>query len=193
MKKIDWHYFILVLITILGCNNPNKDNTTILMNNDSLIEEATTTKPIEIKVIEKDTLPTIEKMAVNNWSIEDFIISPSKNYSEDLKQYIKYEKEQWKNTPNPLIVNYKGNDIGDYFHLTFEDNKGNSYDFGFGNNNFGDYELYNKTDLTDNPKYLNKTFKVYWEWKPSKFPCCSGEYKIVEAYLPSIAKLELIN
>ena len=83
-----------------------------------------------------------------------------------------------------------GCDVFDYFHLNFQDDKGTEYDFGFGNNQLGDYTLCNE-DITDNKKYLGKTFLLYWNWEISRFPCCEGEYNTVEAYLPSITKLEL--
>jgi len=100
------------------------------------------------------------------------------------------KKKRWKNVANPLIAVYKGNDFGDYHHIEFEDSNRKSYDFGFGNNDFGDIWLYsNDEQMNDNPQYLDKSFKMFWEWKISSFPCCSGEYEIVEAYIPSIIEL----
>ena len=92
------------------------------------------------------------------------------------------------------VSSYEGNYFGDYHHIEFEDANGKRYDFGFGNNNFGDILLYfDDEQMNDNPKYLGKSFKIFWEWKISSFPCCSGEYESVEAYLPSITKLKLIE
>lgn len=94
---------------------------------------------------------------------------------------------------NPIIASYQGNSISDYFHLNFKDEHNQIYDFGFGNNNFGDYKLFDKSnDYKDNPKCLNKKFEIYWEWKVTTFPCCSGAYESVEAYLPSIVTLKLL-
>lgn len=121
--------------------------------------------------------------------INEFIIEAPKNYETELKQYIEYEKEKWKNIPNPFIATYKGNYIGDYHHIEFKDDKGEIYDFGFGENDFGDILLFNK-ELDDNPKYLEQSFKIFWKWKISSFPCCSGDHKPAKAYLPSIVKLE---
>ena len=102
--------------------------------------------------------------------------------------------ELWKNLANPLIVKYTGSEFGDYFHIYFEDTNGMEYDFGFGNNNYGNYKLYeNPGPLLDNPIYLNKSFKLYWKWKLSTFPCCDGEYNPTKGLQPSIIKLELIN
>ncbi len=98
-----------------------------------------------------------------------------------------------KNVNSPIIATYEGNEIGDYLSITFLDTNGRkSYDFGFGNNDFGEVLLFNKA-MVDNPNYFRKTFKVYWEWKISTFPCCDGNYKTVKAYLPSITRLELIE
>jgi len=125
--------------------------------------------------------------------IDDYIIKYPKGYEVDLKASIKHEIEVWKNADNPLTATYKGNYIGDYLHIEFEDNNQKIYDFGFGNNDLGNIELYNNKHFDHNPKYLGKTFKIFWEWKISSFPCCSGEYEIAEAYLPSIVKLEIIE
>ena len=92
---------------------------------------------------------------------------------------------------NPFVSTYLGNDFGDYHHIEFKDDKGKKYDFGSGNNNYGEIELFDK-ELDDNPKYIGKSFKIYWDWEISSFPCCSGEYDLVEAYLPSIKKIELM-
>ncbi len=134
------------------------------------------------------------KKVSTNWTIDDYILKCPKNSTSDLKQFIEYEIEQYKNVSNPIIAIYKGNTFGDYHHIEFEDANGKRYDFGFGDNDFGNIKLYFDDDqLTDNPKYLGKSFKVFWDWKISTFPCCSGEYKLVEAYTPSIIKLELIK
>jgi len=129
---------------------------------------------------------------VSQWNIDNFIIECPKKYRVALKQYIEYKREQWKNVPNPFIAIYKGNNIGDYHHINFKDSKGKIYDFGFGRNDFEHISLFNK-ELNDNPKYLGKSFKIFWDWKISSFPCCSGEYEILKAYHPSILKLEIIK
>lgn len=153
--------------------------------------------PLEILKIENDTLyltSTDPNDMVKNWQIADFIVSfEAENYSEDLIQFIEYEKKQWSNIGNPFIATYNGNEFGDYFHIIFEDDTNHIYDFGFGNNDFGNIQLFKGEFYDDNPKYLSKIFKIYWEWKLSSFPCCSGEYVQTEAYLPSIVKLELVK
>ena len=127
-------------------------------------------------------------------SIDDYIKKYPKEYKEELRATIKYQIEEWRDVENPFIATYEGNNFGDYHHIEFEDDNGESYDFGFGNNNYGNILLFfDDEQLTDNPKYLGKLFKIYWEWKVSSFPCCSGEYETAEAYLPSIIKLELIE
>lgn len=128
--------------------------------------------------------------AVGDWKTADFIVTEKYKSSESVKRTIEWEVEEWKNVKSPLVAVYKGCDMGDYFHLNFEDSNGKSYDFGFGNNQFGEYTLCDK-DINDNPKYTGKQFLVYWNWEISSFPCCNGDYDLVEAYLPSITKLEL--
>jgi len=98
----------------------------------------------------------------------------------------------WKMVPNPIVAKYTGTEWGDYFHIYFEDLNGTEYDFGFGDNNFGKYMLYDTETYMDNPAFLNQTFNLYWEWKLCTFPCCNGEYNPTKGYQPSIIKLERI-
>jgi hypothetical protein len=144
-------------------------------------------------VLDKYLINKKNESNMNEWTVHDFIVECSENYKLELEQLIEYEREQWQDVPNPLIVIYKGNDIGDYHHINFEDSEGKTYDFGFGQNDFRGISLFDKKELNDNPKYLNKSFKIFWKWKISSFPCCSGDYTIVKAYLPSIVKLEILK
>lgn len=134
-----------------------------------------------------------EVISVKGWTIDDFIINDKDKKSKAVRSTIEYKREEWENVKNPIVATFKGCDFGDYFHLNFEDANGKNYDFGFGNNNYGEYLLFDKTDYNDNPEYLGKTFKICWNWKITSFPCCDGDYEKVEAYLPSITKLELIE
>lgn len=138
-----------------------------------------------------DTAKISALIDVKNWSMDDFIPNKKDRKSESLRRLIKNEKEAWSQVESPFVATYLGCDFGDYFHLNFEDGNGTIYDFGFGDNALDEYPLYDETDFEDNPKYLGKTFNVYWNWKIATFPCCDGEYDLVEAYLPGITKLEL--
>lgn len=131
-----------------------------------------------------------ELRAIDDWKIADFIITEKYKSSEAVRRTIENEVQQWKNVKSPFVATYTGCDMGDYFHLNFEDSTGKAYDFGFGNNQFGAYALFDK-DLIDNPKYIGKSFVICWNWEISSFPCCDGEYDLVEAYMPSITGLEL--
>ena len=132
------------------------------------------------------------RFLLNN-TIDDYIVKEKDRSSQSLRRMIEYTKEEWRQVQNPIIATYKGCDFGDYFHINFEDSKRNRYDFGWGNNHLGDYQLFDEVDYNDNPKYLGKIFQIKWNWKISKFPCCEGEYDMVEAYLPSITQLELVE
>lgn len=115
-------------------------------------------------------------------------------WKEELLADLKRQRNHWMNIASPFIAIYKGNDISDYFHLNFEDSLGTNYDFGFGANQFGQYQLFEPSGhYIDNSDYLNQVFLIYWDWKIAQFPCCSGEYELVEAYTPSIISLELIQ
>ncbi len=125
---------------------------------------------------------------------KEFIVLCNNATQEELRFKIKEDIKQWKNIKTPIIARYKGNDILDYQHICFEDDKGYVYDFGSGNNSYGKYTLFeNKEHYNDNPILLNKRFKIYWDWKKSEFPCCNGDYELVKAFQPSIIKLELLN
>lgn len=202
---------ILVLATCVSCNNSSNENDEKSLSisspsvdscnnkeNDTILDTLPTQKVIEEN---SDSLINHNNIAkkeiernVSDWSIDDFIITCSEYYKDELRLTIKYEKEDWDGVKNPFVATYEGNDFGDYHHIEFEDANEKRYDFGFGNNDYGDILLfYDDDQLSDNPKYLGKSFMVYWDWKASSFPCCSGDYELVEAYSPSITKLELIE
>ncbi len=195
MHKIKSLLLIILVFSIACQNNENQDQKT----------EETAPVSVEKKTDSSDSVSEIltdsaaleqkieELINVSNWKIDDFIVKKKDRSSAALRAQIEYTKEQWENVNSPLIATYLGCDFGDYFHLVFEDTKGNNYDFGFGENKYEPYKLFDETDYADNPKYLNKTFKIYWNWKITSFPCCEGEYNSVEAYLPSITKLELVD
>jgi hypothetical protein len=198
-------YIIPILVLFLSCSSVEKEslpivekitqeevlpaiNTTVDLVTDSIVE-------INRLQEKEDSLIHLKKTQTNttDWSIEDFIVKCPKELKPELKQDITYYRGQWKDIENPITAIYKGNDFGDYHHIEFEDAKGNHYDFGFGNNDYGKTLLfYHDEQMKDNPEYLGQTFNVYWDWKKSTFPCCSGGYESVEAYQPSITLLELI-
>ncbi|MBL7747600.1 MAG: hypothetical protein JNM19_09260 [Chitinophagaceae bacterium] len=111
-----------------------------------------------------------------------------------MRRHIEWLREEWQNVPNPMTAIYQGNDFGDYQHILFKAENGVEYDFGQANNRYGPYKLYEPSgQYEDNPEFLGKKFKVYWDWVVSDFFCCEGEYGKARAYLPSITKLELMK
>ncbi len=65
---------------------------------------------------------------------------------------------------NYIRANYLDFGVGDLYHFTFKDDKGNEYDFM--NNQSKDYELYITTKGGDeiiNPKYKGKTFDIFFK------------------------------
>ena len=111
--------------------------------------------------------------------------------NEALDRQIEAVKEQFKDVPNPAELYFQGFDFGDYPHIIFTDGKEGYYDFGDGNNSFGEYEAGIMSDETS--EYEGKKFKVYWDWKVSSFSCCEGNMGAVTAKVPSITKLELME
>jgi hypothetical protein len=186
------YIFIFLFSLLTSCSFPS----THTQFSDSLATDTTHDVQDTIAIVNTDTisLPPIDTPAfisVEGWKNADFIISAKHKNSEGVLRTIANTRAEWKDVPNPFIAVYRGCDFADYFHLTFEDNKGKTYDFGFGNNNFGTYTLFDSEQCNDNKKYLNKSFRIFWNWTPSSFPCCDGEYEKVEAYMPSITKLEI--
>jgi hypothetical protein len=194
--------FLFLVIFFISCNNSshqisNTSDSTIQVNGnpnktgaDSIdVHQHLADGNTDTIVIARPD--SSKEISVKDWSIDDFIINKRDRSSKAVRSSIEYAREQWKNVKNPFVATYRGCEFGDYFHLNFEDANGKKYDFGFGNNSYGKFILYNKTDYADNPAYLGKAFNIYWDWKISSFPCCDGEYHMVKAYLPSITKLEL--
>lgn len=178
-------YLFLCVITFLSCKNTTKTDNELLNPTLDILDDSTETL-VNATIIYSEN--------INDISTDKLIISCPENYKEALKQYLEHEREQWKDVLNPFVATYTGNDFGDYHQINFKDSDGKSYDFGFGNNDFGDTQLYYEDEnMYDNPRYFGKSLEIFWEWKRSTFPCCEGERKLVEAYLPSITKIELVD
>ncbi len=111
-------------------------------------------------------------------------------YSPGVQAHLNQLKDEWSAVPNPLVAKFTGSEFGDYFHLTFEDAQGQTYDFGDGKNNLGQMALYD-AEFTSNNAYVGKEFRIRWDWKKSSFYCCEGEMNTVEAPVPSIVGIEL--
>jgi hypothetical protein len=203
---------ILILaltFVVQGCNSNNTDSTTNHSSTasnpaDSTLNQTASTETTDsgadkVEALAEDTIPQTPKRTQSagptaDWKTEQFIISCPEELRQDLIADLEYYRGEWKDVPKTFVARYRGSEFGDYFHLNFEDTAGKSFDFGFGENDFGEIELYfDDEQLSDNPKYLNKAFNLHWEWKIASFPCCSGGYEQVEAYRPSIAKLELLK
>lgn len=114
-------------------------------------------------------------------SIDDYIIRCPDSLKKELSVLLSTKIENWEALPNPFIAAYKV----DYF----EDAAGKTYNFEFGNN---DYEMLIALEELEH-KYLNKPCKIYWAWEPSTFSCCNRPYEYVEAYMPSIVNVELVE
>ncbi len=186
---------LFVTLLFIGCKKAEKRENhlqTISKEQNGTIVDTVVSEKIEVnQKITKDTSWSKKTNRVHSWDINQFIVECSQGYRNELIQDVQYIKSQWEHTKNPLVVSYQGSDIGDYLHIIFQDSKGNHYDFGSGNNNYSDVKLFKDTlDYIDNPTSINKRFKIYWDWKVSSFPCCSGAYEMVKAYQPSIIKIE---
>ncbi len=127
-------------------------------------------------------------------SIKDYIISADITIKDELIRFLEYEIEDWQSVENPVIAEYIGTEFGDYFHINFKTNAGKILDFGFGNNDFSGYILYRDLgEANINKEYLHKKFLIHWEWLASSFPCCNGGFDSVDAFYPSVVKLQLLE
>ena len=179
---------IMLVLVLVSCGSSDSANNVI----EETQEIAVDTNEIETIIDIVDEVTVQEDTLETETTITYPTVEKEKVDSKSLELYLEYLREDWNKVPNPFIATYLGNDFGDYHHIEFEDENGKMYDFGDGNNTYGDYELFFDDDqLTDNPKYLNKTMLVYWEWKTSDFLCCEGEMDVTTAKVPSIVKLEL--
>ncbi len=190
MKRL---MYISILILATGCSEGQQaDERQILeQDSDDLPTMLVNLEPVEsdevrIDEVSDTIVPVQGEVTLSNKMPNPEDGEPSQDPDGD------YVAEMWKDVPNPFIATYNGNMFGDYFHIEFEDSDGNYYDFGDGNNYFGDYPLYHGTEQYDeNLSCLGKEFIVTWEWKMSEFPCCEGEYNLTRAKRPSITGLEL--
>lgn len=164
MKK-----YLNCMICIVFCSFYIACNTSTEANNEEVISEVTPSESDE-KNDATAEIDEVEKTPVEN--------------------YLSILREQWKDTPNPIVAKFESAELHDYFHLLFRDAEGNGYDFADGNNDLGDYVLYDE-DYTGNKKYIGKEFEIKWEWKMSEFVCCDGMMENVEGEIPSIVNIQL--
>ncbi len=170
MKKYFYFFSLIAIIFVTSCNNAKSEQK----NN----PEPESTNSENKNIPQKNTTDSTPKLKETD--LES---------NQRLKGYIESAKEQMKDVPSTFIATFEGEEMGDYFHLTFVDEKGNYFDFGDGANEFGEFgEGHHIHD-----KYVNKKFKLTWDWKTSSFACCEGDMEPVVAKVPSITQLELVE
>lgn len=196
-KNLFWLTIFFLLISCENNNNAKNDNRydSLTAEVSSKREDSSTLKLTDHKpdsvIPNKATQPFFND---SNLKIDDYIKQYPANQTAELRRDMERIRKEWQNAPNPITATYQGNDFGDYHHILFKAANGVEYDFGQAKNNYGQYKLHELSgQYNDNPEFLGKKFKVYWDWKLSKFLCCDGEYGKAEAYLPAITKLELIK
>ncbi|MEQ1675891.1 MAG: hypothetical protein ABL876_04300 [Chitinophagaceae bacterium] len=200
MNKYGILFLPVIFFLIISCENSNKTKNDI--TNDSLTSELSSTRVDSASLKVTDTrldsvIPNRNTQSFLNRSdlkTDDFIKQYPADQNAELRSHIERLRKEWQNVPNPISATYQGNDFGDYHHILFKAANGAVYDFGQAKNSYGQYKLHELSgQYNDNPEFLGKEFKVYWDWKLSEFLCCEGDYGKAKAYLPSITKLELIK
>ncbi len=200
MNKYNILFLLVIFPLIISCENKNKTKNDITYDSmtsevSSKREDSTTLKftdnKIDSVIANRNTQSFLNG---NNLKIDDYIKQYPANQTAELRRHMEWLRKEWQNVPNPITATYQGTDFGDYLHILFKAANGVEYDFGQAKNSYGKYDLYELSGQNDdNPEFLGKEFKVYWDWKLSEFLCCDGEYGEAKAYLPSITKLELIK
>ena len=189
-----------IFFLMISCKNNNQSKNDY--TNDSITAEVRLTREdsalLKFPDIQSDTVPatrdTTSLVKGSDLKTADDNEQYSANQKSGVRSYIAWLRKQWQQVPNPISATYQGNDFGDYQHILFKDANKVVYDFGQAKNNYGQYKLHKLSGQNeDNPEFLGKIFKVYWEWKLTEFLCCDGEYDKARAYVPSITKLELIK
>ncbi|WP_196889333.1 hypothetical protein [Aureivirga sp. CE67] len=211
MKKI---LIPLIAISLIACKNTLKENIAqeveqkqTTQTSDEKVElktsEAKIIEPKKVLIQQDSVVPQTKKKRARgkvrksrqlvDWELNRYILKCPKDYRKELEAEIENMRNEWKDIPLTLYVTFKNVELADYLQINFVDENGKEFDFGFGNNNFGDLKLYDKGTLAANKDLIGKEFKINWGLKRSEFSCCSGEYKKVEAFMPSIYKIELLE
>ena len=116
-------------------------------------------------------------------------LSQNTNLPNDVKKYISEINEQMNNVDNPFIATYLGSEIGDYFYFPFVGLNGRYFNFGNGNNNYGNIP-FGENDLEDNSDLIGKKFIIHWQLNSTSFYCCEGSMKEYVAKLPAITYID---
>ncbi|MTI30279.1 hypothetical protein [Xanthovirga aplysinae] len=172
---------LIVFVFINGCSKESKSGEE---NSEATADERVTSEMggTDAEVIQD--LGVSEQEGGSQQSISE---------NEALQAYLEGLKVEWKEAENPLTATFIGSEMGDYFHLVFEDANGKRYDFGNGKNELGDISLFDEETLESNSSFVGKQFKIRWDWKLSSFSCCEGQMNPVEAEVPSIVNIEPLN
>jgi hypothetical protein len=95
-----------------------------------------------------------------------------------------------KNHSGEIIATFEYVELGDYYHLIFKDDKGEEWDFGYGQsqNSLGSFDFGNEQS---NPDLVGKKFKIVWENKKVNSYDLQGKDYTMDALC--IVKIELIK
>ncbi len=110
--------------------------------------------------------------------------------SFNTESIVKVEKVEPKKvaTSGEIIATFEYVELGDYYHLIFKDEKGEEWDFGYGQNNYGSYDF---GDDQSNPDLVGKKFKIVWENKKVISYDLQGKDYTMDALC--IVKIELVK
>lgn len=94
--------------------------------------------------------------------------------------------------PKEIIAEYYYSEFGDLPHIVFIDMDGNEYDFGEGENEFGEFDFGQDNEFTTNEDLVGRIFKISYANKKVRAYAEDME-TVIEVEMPSILKIELIR
>ena len=172
---------ILVAMLFTGCNKKVEGE-----ENTAVTEETTEETKVKTETVSMDSEKPEATIDEKSEGAEEVTTD-----NPALQSYLETQKKEWEGIVNPMTVTFKEFVLGDYPHIIFADAEGKEFDFGDGNNAYGEFSPADFQD--EESQYLGKKFNITWEWKESEFNCCEGAMDLVKAKVPSIAKIELVK
>jgi hypothetical protein len=98
-----------------------------------------------------------------------------------------------KATPQTFTGTYQGAEFGDYYHLSFEAENGDYWDFGHGKNDLGKFDFLGDVESEKAKELIGTKYLVTWDSIWNIYPCCEGGMDPKASFMPSITKVEAIS
>ena len=191
MKRFRIFVFRLLLLGVLlsSCGADESKNEAPVQEAEVDVEQGEGVEhvqPEESVAVEEDVEETVEPVIPAAPTDEELA-----EYSDYYRNHLTRLRDSWGGLESPVVMIYDGYEFGDYQHIVFVDEQEMIYDFGDGANDYG--EIDEGKLLWEESPYRGKSFEIHWEWKKANFYCCEGMMENLEAKVPSITKLVLLE